>query len=75
MSNNRNWLKSIAAISELEQRDAPATLEARVSVLVQVCRDAAALEKLSQCERHERWPWPESTRDFLREKAKAIYGE
>jgi hypothetical protein len=75
MSNNRDWRKSIAAISELERRDAPATLAARVAELMQVCRDAYALQELSQRKPPERWPWPESTLAFLREKAKAIYGE
>jgi hypothetical protein len=75
MSSQRDWRRSIAAISDLEQRHAPATLAARVAELMQVCRDARALEQLSQRETPERWPWPESTRTFLREKARAIYGE
>jgi hypothetical protein len=75
MSGNRNWRESIAAIRELERQDAPETLEERVAELIQVCRDARALEELSPNAAPERWPWPESTRAFLREKAKAIYGE
>jgi hypothetical protein len=73
--SNPDWRASLDAIRELEERDAPATLEARVAELLQVCRDAQALEKLSRSAAPERWPWPESTRAFLREKAKAIYGE
>jgi hypothetical protein len=75
MTELRNWRQSIAAIAELERQDAPTTLAGRVAELMQVCRDASALERLSQGEPPERWPWPESTLAFLREKARAIYGE
>jgi hypothetical protein len=75
MPNTRDWRQSIAVIRDLEQRDAPTTLAARVAELMQVCRDAAALEQLSQRKPPDRWPWPESTLVFLREKAKAVYGE
>jgi hypothetical protein len=75
MADHRDWRTSITAIDELKQRDAPTTLAARIADLVQVCRDARALEQLSQCKPLERCPWPESTLAFLREKAKAIYGE
>jgi hypothetical protein len=75
MSNNRDWRQSIAGLAEHERRDAPTTLAARVAELIQVCGDARAMEQLSQREAPERWPWPESTLAFLREKAKAIYGE
>jgi hypothetical protein len=75
MPNIRDWRQSIAAIDELERQDAPSTLASRVAELMQVCRDAHALEQLSQRKAPERWPWPESTLAFLREKAKAIYGE
>ena len=75
MSNTRDWRQSIAALDKLKLRGAPTTMEARIAELMQVCRDAAALEQLSQCEASERWPWPESTLAFLREKAQAVYGE
>jgi hypothetical protein len=75
MTDLRNWRQSIAAIAELERRNAPTTLAGRLAELMQVCRDASALERLSQGDPPERWPWPESTLAFLREKARAIYGE
>lgn len=75
MSHERDWRRSIAGLAELERRDAPSTLAARIAELRQVCRDARAMEQLAQRAAPERWPWPDSTLAFLREKAKAIYGE
>ena len=60
MSNSRDLNKSIEAIIELKRQNAPETLAARVAELWQACRDAAALERVSQTESPERWPWPES---------------
>ncbi|MDC0934753.1 hypothetical protein OAS39_00600 [Pirellulales bacterium] len=71
-SDLHNW---ISAIGELERRGAPITLEARIAELQQVCADAAAMEAISQRQASERRPWPETTSAFLRDKAKAIYGE
>ena len=75
MKTSRDLHNWIDAVSELERSDAPTTLEARIAELQQVCADAAALEEISRRHASERISWPETTISFLRDKAKAIYGE